>query len=328
MAQTVQSNGTIATFRGLATRPLTLALAAIAAMLIVGEFLSPGFAAPSQIVSQLTIAALLGIVAAGQNLVILGGREGIDLSVGGMISLGALVAGNVMQAENAAIPLALAATLAVTFTLGLVNGLGVTVMRIPPLVMTLGMYGVIQGALVVLTRGIPSGRAAPLLNDFVADPVLLGIPGILFVWIAIGIGMTAFLRRTAFGLKIFAIGTNEEAAALAGVSVRRTRVILFGLSGMFAGLTGFLVLGYTGNVFVGVGDQYILPSIIAVVIGGTSLAGGTGGYIGTMAGAVVLVLLQSILTTLNIDPSGRQIVFGATLLALMLLYGRQRKLRM
>jgi len=111
------------------------------------------------------------------------------------------------------------------------------------------------------------------------------------------------------------------------VPVRRTRTLLFALSGFFAGVTGILLLGYTNYVFVGAGDQYMLPSIIAVVIGGTSLAGGSGGYVGTMAGAVVLVLLQSILTTLNISPSGRQIVFGVTLLALMLLYGRQRRLR-
>ena len=116
-------------------------------------------------------------------------------------------------------------------------------------------------------------------------------------------------------------------ATLAGVPVRRTRTLLFALSGFFSGLTGILLLGYTDYVFVGSGDQYMLPSIIAVVIGGTSLAGGSGGYVGTMAGAVVLVLLQSILTTLNIPPFGRQIIFGVTLLGLMLLYGRQRRLR-
>ena len=135
------------------------------------------------------------------------------------------------------------------------------------------------------------------------------------------------LRRTAFGFRIYAIGANATAAAFAGVPVRRTRALVFALSGLFSGIAGILLLGYTGNVFVGAGDQYMLPSIIAVVIGGTSLAGGTGGYTGTMAGAVFLVVLQSILTTLNIPPFGRQIVFGATLLALMLVYGRQRRLK-
>src|SRR3546814_112387 len=197
-----------------------------------------------------------------------------------------------MQMQNGMIVPALAATLAVSVAIGVVNGLGATGMRIPPLVMTLGMAGVLQGALVLLTRGRPSGKAAPLLTDFINQPLILGIPGILFIWAAIGAALVFFLRRTAFGLRIYAIGSNEAAAALAGVGVRWTRTLLFGLTGMFAGLTGFFVLGYTGSVFIGVGNQYVLPSIIAVVIGGTSLAGGTGGYLGTMAGAVVLGLLQ------------------------------------
>jgi ribose transport system permease protein len=193
--------------------------------------------------------------------------------------------------------------------------------------MTLGMLGVVQGALVLLTRGVPSGRAAPLLSTIVSDPLLFGLPGILFIWIGVGVVLTLVLRRTAFGFNVYAIGANEAAAALAGVPVQRTRALLFALSGLFSGFTGILLLGYTDYVFVGAGDQYMLPSIIAVVIGGTSLAGGSGGYIGTMAGAIVLILLQSILTTLNIPPFGRQIIFGLTLLALMLLYGRQRRLR-
>jgi ribose transport system permease protein len=308
-------------------RPLTIALMAIVVLLAGGELISPGFASPRQIVTLLTIAALLGVVAAGQNLVILGGREGIDLSVGGIISFAAFLAGNLMQQNDANIAHALALVLGATFLIGLVSGLGVTLLRIPPLVMTLGMLGVVQGGLVLLTRGVPSGRAAPMLGRIVSEPVLFGLPGILFIWIGVGVILTLVLRRTTFGFNVYAIGANESAAALAGVPVRRTRALVFALSGFFSGLTGILLLGYTEYVFVGAGDQYMLPSIIAVVIGGTSLAGGSGGYVGTMAGAVVLILLQSILTTLNIPPFGRQIIFGVTLLGLMLLYGRQRRLR-
>jgi ribose transport system permease protein len=308
-------------------RPLVIAIIAIVALLAVGELVSPGFASPRQIVNQLVVAALLGVVAAGQNLVILAGHEGIDLSVGGVASFGAFLAGNLMQQSDANLPLAVVAVLACGFLIGLGNGLGVTVLRIPPLVMTLGMLGVVDGALVLLTRGVPSGRAAPLLTAVVSQPLLLGLPGIVFIWIAIGIALALLLHRTAFGFRLYAIGANATAAAFAGVPVRRTRALAFALSGLFSGIAGILLLGYTGNVFVGAGDQYMLPSIIAVVIGGTSLAGGTGGYTGTMAGAVFLVVLQSILTTLNIPPFGRQIVFGATLLALMLIYGRQRRLR-
>ena len=313
--------------KALLKNPLALAVIAILLLLAAGELLSPGFASPRQIVTQLTIAALLGTVAAGQNLVILSGHEGIDLSVGGIISFGAFLAGNIMQQSDANIAAALIAVLASTCLIGLANGVGVTVLRIPPLVMTLGMLGVVNGLLVLLTRGIPSGRAAPLLVHVVTTSALLGLPGIVFIWCAIGVVLALMLRRTTFGLNIYAIGANETAAALAGVPVRLTRIGAFALSGLFSGVTGILLLGYTGNVFVGAGDQYMLPSIIAVVIGGTSLAGGSGGYTGTMAGAVFLVVLQSILTTLSIPPFGRQIIYGAVLLALMLMYGRQRRLK-
>lgn len=307
--------------------PLAIALLAILLLLLGGEILSPGFASPRQIVTLLTIAALLGVVAAGQNLVILSGHEGIDLSVGGIISFSAFLAGNIMQQSDANLLQALALALGAAFLIGLASGIGVTLLRIPPLVMTLGMLGLVQGGLVLLTRGVPSGRAAPLLARVVSEPAFLGLPGIVFIWVGVGVLLELLLRRTSFGFRIYAIGANEAAAALAGVPVRLTRALVFALSGLFSGLTGVLLLGYTGNVFIGAGDQYMLPSIIAVVIGGTSLAGGSGGYVGTMAGAVFLVLLQSILTTLSIPPFGRQVIYGITLLALMLIYGRQRRLK-
>lgn len=311
----------------IAKNPLLIALVLIAALLFLGNTLSPGFASGGQILRLLIVAALLGIVAAGQNLVILGGREGIDLSVGGVVSLSAIVAGNVMNGMDGGIPLAILACVATGALFGLFNGLGVTLLRIPPLVMTLGMLGVLQGLLVVIRQGIPSGRAAPALSEFVTRPFLLGLPGIIWLWIGVGLLMAFILHRTVFGQRIYAIGSNEHAAFMAGVPVRHIRIALFMLSGVFAAIAGLCLLGYSGSSFANVGEQYMLPSIIAVVFGGTPLSGGKGGYTGTMAGAVLLVVLQSILTTINIDESGRQMVFGATLLVLMLFYGRGRGLR-
>ncbi|MBW3097554.1 ABC transporter permease [Pseudohoeflea coraliihabitans] len=319
--------GQFAQSAAVAKRPLVIALGLIALLLFTGEQLSPGFASLDQILRLLIVAALLGIVAAGQNLVILGGREGIDLSVGGIVSLSAIIAGNVMAGENGGIvPAILACLLAGSF-FGLLNGIGVTLLRIPPLVMTLGMLGVLQGLLVVIRQGIPSGRAAPALSEFVSQPVFLGLPGIIWLWLGIGLLMAFLLRRTVFGYRIYAIGSNEHAAYMAGVPVRLIRIALFVLSSMFAAVAGICLLGYSGSSFANVGEQYMLPSIIAVVFGGTPLSGGKGGYTGTMAGAVLLVVLQSILTTINIDESGRQIVFGATLLLLMLFYGRGARMR-
>jgi Ribose/xylose/arabinose/galactoside ABC-type transport systems, permease components len=308
-------------------KPLVVALALIVVLLLLGEWLSPGFASGRQILRLLIVAALLGIVAAGQNLVILGGREGIDLSVGGIVSLSAIIAGNLMNGMDAGIPVAILACIATGAFFGLLNGLGLTLLRIPPLVMTLGMLGVLQGLLVVIRQGIPSGRAAPALSEFVSQPLLFGLPGIIWLWIAIGLLMAFLLKRTVFGHRIYAIGANEQAAYMAGVPVRRVRISLYVLSGVFAAIVGICLLGYSGSSFANVGEQYMLPSIIAVVFGGTPLSGGKGGYTGTMAGAVLLTILQSVLTTIHIDESGRQMVFGATLLVLMLFYGRDKAMR-
>ncbi|WP_054313124.1 ABC transporter permease [Mesorhizobium sp. 1M-11] len=310
-----------------AKKPLVVALILIVLLLAVGEWLSPGFASPGQVLRLLIVAALLGIVAAGQNLVILGGREGIDLSVGGIVSLAAILAGNVMNGADSGILPAILVCIVVGGLFGLINGVGVTLLRIPPLVMTLGMLGVLQGLLVVIRNGIPSGRAAPGLSDFVVKPFLLGLPGIIWLWLLIGLAMAFLLRRTVFGYRVYAIGSNEQAAFMAGVPVKTIRVALFMLSGVFAAIAGMCLLGYSGSSFANVGEQYMLPSIIAVVLGGTPLSGGKGGYTGTMAGAVLLVLLQSILTTVHIDEAGRQMVFGATLVALMLFYGRAKAMR-
>lgn len=317
----------MSTLASIATRPLVVALALVVLLLALGQALSPGFASPQQILRLLIVAALLGIVAAGQNLVILGGREGIDLSVGGVVSLSAIIAGNLMNGTDSGIVLAIAACVMTGALFGVLNGLGVTLLRIPPLVMTLGMLGVLQGLLVVIRQGIPSGRAAPALSGFVSQPFLLGLPGIIWLWVAIGVALALLLSRTVFGHRIYAIGANEQAAVMAGVPVKAVRIALFTLSGIFAAIAGICLLGYSGSSFANVGEQYMLPSIIAVVFGGTPLSGGKGGHTGTMAGAALLVILQSILTTLNIDESGRQMVFGTTLLVLMLFYGRGRAMR-
>jgi ribose transport system permease protein len=309
------------------TDPLVLATVSILLLLGIGELLSPGFARGDQIVRLLVVSAILGMVAAGQSLVVIGGREGIDLSVGALISLGAVLAGNAMSGSDGGILPAILVAGGVTFIIGLVNGLGVTLLRIPPLVMTLGMTGVVQGGLIVLSRGIPSGNAAPSLMGFVNRPLLFGLPGVLFLWALLGLGMWFLLRRTQLGYAIYAMGSNERAAVLTGLPVKLIRTLLYGLSGLLAGITGVVVIGYTGNSFVSVGDQYVLPSVIAVVIGGISLAGGSGNYLGVMLGAIALTLLQSVLTTLQLEFWGRQLIFGGVLLLLMLLYGRTKQLR-
>jgi ribose transport system permease protein len=307
--------------------PAVAAVAGAIALLAVGQSVAPGFASGGQLVSQLTVAAILAVVAAGQTLVVIGGQEGIDLSVGTVMSLSALIAGNIMAGDNAMLLPATLGVIVIGAAVGLANGLGVTLLRIPPLVMTLGTAGVVTGLLVVLTQGQTSGAAAPLLSTLVVRPLVLGLPGMLYAWIILMVSVHLLLHSTRYGINLYAIGTNELAARLSGVPVTFTRVCAYALSGALAAFGGVLLLGYTGTVFVAAGEQYVLPSVIAVVLGGTALSGGKGSYFGTVAGAIFLTVLTALLTTLSVAPAERQVVFGLTLLAFMMVYGREARLR-
>lgn len=310
-----------------AVRPVALAFILCIVLLIFGEIISPGFASYSQIINILVVSSFLGMVAGGQNLVIINGRGSIDLSVGQVMTLGAIIGGNIVDGTNSYMMLALLAVLASCFLIGVVNGVGSTTLNIPPLVMTLAMGGVVRGIILYITRGAKVGTASPFMVSLINGEWILGIPGVLFLWAGFTALLIYLLRNTRYGISLFAIGANEPAARLSGVMVKRMKVITFGLSGMIAGFTGFVMLGFTKTVYNSMGDWYTLPSVIAVVIGGTALSGGIGGYSGTVAGAIVLILLRSILSTLNIPEFGREIIFGLVLVGLMFAYGRQRKLR-
>jgi ribose transport system permease protein len=222
---------------------------------------------------------------------------------------------------------ALVVALAVGAGIGAINGLGITLLRIPPLVMTLGMTGVVDGLVLVVTQGKVNGASAPIMIRLVSSPLIFGIPGVVLVWVIVGALMWILLQRTSYGKFLFAIGVNRTTSKLSGVRVPAVLVLTYALSGMLAVLGGFVLLGYTQNVFLNLGAAYTLPSVAAVVVGGTLLAGGQGGYFGTMAGALVLTLLTSLLTTLELPEGTRQIAYGITLLLLLSVYGRQRRLR-
>lgn len=313
--------------RWLAARPVLIAAVVAVGLFVLGEILSPGFAAYSQILNVLRVAAFLGVIAIGQTIVVLSGGEGIDLSVGKVATFAAIIVARTAGGTDDQLALALLLAVAAAAAIGLVNGVGVTVLRIPPLVMTLGMVGVVQGLVLLYTGGQPAGRAAPLLVRLVNTRTLLDIPGVLFLWLAIGVGVVALLRRTTWGRWLYAVGSNRTTADLSGVPVRRTVISAYVLSSTFAALGGVLLLGYTETVFLNLADTYMLPSVAAVVIGGTTLAGGVGGYTGTAIGAVVLTVLDSILVTLRMGAAGRAIVNGVVLLVLLSAYGRQRRLR-
>lgn len=307
--------------------PVGLAFIISILLLIIGQIVSPGFATLKQIINLLIVASFLGIVAGGQTLVIMSGNSGIDLSVGNVVTMGAIIGGALIKEQNENVLLGLIVVLAITFIVGLLNGIGSTYFNIPPLIMTLSMGIIVQAISKFITGGVPVGGAASILRNMVIGR-FLGIPGILYIWLAFSILIIIILRNSTYGIYLLSVGANDKAAYLSGVPVRLIRILTYGFSSMIAGASGFFYLGYLGSVYnITLGDKYTLPSIIAVVIGGTSLAGGNGGYIGTIAGAIVLQILESILITLNIEQFGRNIIFGLVLLGLMFSYGRGKKLR-
>ncbi len=307
--------------------PTLIALTLAVILFFIGGLIQPGFTSFELAMNILRLAAFLGIVAAGQTLVIISGGEGIDLSVGAMVTLGAIISYGIINYQNERIPLGLLASLGVGMVIGAINGIGVAYLRIPPLVMTLGMATVIQGLISAVTKGSLEGGSAPLLSKYTAQPLLFGIPGIIFIWAAFAALMWLLLTRTRYGKNLFAIGTNRVTARLSGINVPATVVATFTLCSTLASFGGFIFLGYYEKVFLNLGNPYTLPSIAAVVMGGTVLSGGVGSYWGTMAGSIVLTLITSLLTTLRMEEHLRQIVYGAILLVLLAAYGRQRALR-
>ncbi len=297
-------------------------------LLGIGQLISPGFATPSQIINLLVVASFLGIVAAGQNLVILSGNNGIDLSVGNMVTFGAIVGGAIMDQHNSLLIPALIVVLALSFAIGAINGVGIIYFKIPALVMTLSM-GIVVAALNKFITGGVAVRGASDILKAITGRAVLGIPGILFWWVGISLIMVIILRNSRYGLNLYAVGSNESAAHLSGIHVKRIRIITYGLCALLAGLAGFLYLGYLGSVYnITLGDKYTLASVVAVVVGGTALVGGSGGYMGVLFGAILLQLLESILITMRMEQFGRNIVFGTVLLLLIFVYGREKKLRL
>jgi ribose transport system permease protein len=156
---------------------------------------------------------------------------------------------------------------------------------------------------------------------------LFGVPNALVVWAAVG-GATVFLlSRTTFGRAIYGIGNRERAAYLSGVRTQRVVLLTFAIAGGLSAFGGVLLAGYASKAAQAMGDAYLLPSIAAVVLGGASILGGRGSYIGTVAGVILITLLQSILSVIQMEEAGRQIIYGVVIIAMLLLYGRERLAR-
>ncbi|WP_281928560.1 ABC transporter permease [Roseibium album] len=294
-----------------------------ALLIIAGSFFFPQILTFDYLTQQLQIAAFLGLLATGATIVILLGH--IDLSVPWVLT-GAAILSTALVGSGDPLLTALAVPAALAFgaLIGIVNGIGVAVLRIPSMVWTLAINSILLGLAVLNTGGFnPKGEASPLMVSMASGRVL-GLPMSFLIWMAVCAVITLFLIRTPFGRYLRSIGYNEKATFLSGVSTPSVVFAAFALAGMCSAMGGVLLAGYANQAYQSMGDPFLLPTIAAVVIGGTSILGGRGGLFGTVGGALFITLLTSILSVMQIGDAWKSIVFGVIILA-MLLFQTMRK---
>ncbi len=272
---------------------------------------------PNYLLQQLQVGAFLGIVAAGLMVVILLGH--IDLSVPWTLTAAA------MMATAVGGPWAIPAGLGIGLAVGIVNGIGVAYLRVPSMIFTLGVNAVMRGLMVAHTGGFAPQTAATEWMQYLAVGRIAGIPVAVLVWAGVSVLVVILLNRTAFGKSVYAVGNRERAAYLSGINTNRVILGAFAISGLAAGLAGVLLAGYSTKAYQGMGDAYLLPAIAAVVIGGTHILGGRGRYLGTLVGVILIVLLNSVLSIMQMPEAGRQVIYGAVIIGMLLVYGRSGK---
>jgi ribose transport system permease protein len=296
--------------------PLILLLIGLVAML---ELLQPGIINSRWASNTIRFAIPLAMIAACQTVTMLTG--GIDLSVGTVATIAAFLTATLSPLLG--VPTAIAVALFFAILVGFFNGIGVAFFRVHPLIMTLGTGLIGVGCLLVYQRYvIATGTKIPDSLVWLGTGRTFGMPNGLFLFLPFAALILWAQRRTGFGRLLYAIGSNEMAARLSGVRVWQVHLALYSLSGAMAGLTGLLYLGLVKTPSLSLAMPLDLPSVAAAVVGGTSIFGGRGGYGGTIVGALILTVLATMLTLLDMPEGARRIVYGLIILAVTALYVR------
>jgi ribose transport system permease protein len=303
-----------------ADRPTLALIGVLVALVVANGLIDRNFLSLSQLRNTLLVTAPLALLAGGQTLCMLTG--GIDLSVAMTATAAAYVTG-VQSADGPAV-LAIAAGLLVGVVVGLVNGLAIGVFKVNPLIMTLGMSGILTGLLTVGSQTFLGGatRMSELVLELGGGTIVGPIPWNLVVWLLLGGALVVGLRRTGLGRLIYAVGDNRVACRLAGVRIWQVETAVYTLCALLAAVAGILIGGRSGSVDLQLAGSYLLPSVAAAVIGGTSILGGVGGYTGTILGAVILAVLDTMLNLLTVDEALKQVLYGCIILALSWAYAR------
>ncbi|HWK48002.1 MAG TPA: ABC transporter permease [Stellaceae bacterium] len=261
--------------------------------------------------SLLVLSSFLAVLSLGQGAVILTG--GLDLSVPWTVALAGILLGGIARGSDAAALWAVPAALGAGALVGLANGVGIVFFRLPPIVVTLAMDGILQGIALVYSNGTPDGFAPPALRWLMTGR-LLGVTPVLWLMALFVLGATLLLGRTAFGRRVYGVGNSPRVARLSGVNVGRTLILVYVLSGLCSALVGVLLDGFSGQASLGMGNAYLLPSIAVVVVGGALITGGRGHYLGMIGGVLLLTALQTLLAGTTLPDAVRQIIYGLVVL--------------
>lgn len=291
--------------------PILLSYAGLVVLFVLISVFSPGFADPNHVTTLLIVAAFTGIAAIGQTIVIVGG--GIDLSVPWTLNSAAVLLTALARGQDGPVIWIIPLILLGGVFVGIVNGVGIAVLRVPPIVMTLSMNIVLQGLLFIATSGFPP-PPTPENVVWLATGRIGPLPVILVLWAILTVVVIFAERRTSFGRYLYAVGTSRTVATFSGVPVARTTITAYAVSGGCAALAGILLDGYARQSYLGMGDPFLFTSIAAVAIGGASILGGSGSYLGTIAGALILTVLTGLLPILKLESGHLAVIYGSVIL--------------
>lgn len=316
-----------ATAGWLARNEATLRIVLPAYILLAGTMIAmaavnwPSFSFGSYLTTLLVFGAFLAILGLGQGAVII--ASGLDLSVAWTITFPAIVVTTFANGSDAAAVWAIPLALGLGALVGWMNGTLVVGFRLSPIIATLAVGSVLEGVALVFSGGAPTGAAPPALVAFVNGRIF-GLPPIVWFLFGFVIFATLILNFSAFGRRLRATGSNEWAARLSGVRTGRVIVLAYVLSGFCAALVGLLLAGFTAQAYYDMGKPYLLASIAVVVLGGTSITGGRGHYVGILGGALVFTALSSLLASTSLPEAVRSVIYGIVLLgAVAMLRDRQ-----
>jgi ribose transport system permease protein len=295
-----------------ASSPSAAIWIATALLFLLSLVLAPSTATPNAILGILPFAAILALAGIGQTLVVQ--QRGLDLTVAAMITLSAILVTKIPNGKDGLLPVAFAVVAVVAIVAGLVSGLSVTRLRITPVVATLGVGALLSGLTLQVTGGAFSTSAAPALDAF-GFGKMFGIPVTVVVAVVAVAAISIVVRGTVVGRWFVAVGANPEAAVAAGLPVDRIRVATYVIASLAYALTGVILAGFVGTPGLAAGDGYLLPTVAAVVLGGTSLAGGNGSVVATAGGAIFLTQLGAVALGMG-APAAAQLILQGTIIAL------------